>query len=565
MFRKILRAFAPMVSLYAAIGVACAGLGALSVWLFQRLVDLLTGGRAQALPLTLLLYGLVALLELLANYADNYPYNQLKQGLYQHIRRMALAKMQTIDYTAWQDTGTGTLIQMVENGAAAGRNILFDFYLRIFVELLPGALLSLLLMGAYDRRVMAAVLCGYVLVFIITRLLLGKLYAVKEKTLVSEEFLSRTYVRAFMELVTFRVNRRFQAELSKASRAGQEITQAHTRIRMVHELFFTAFAIIVLVIKVAVIAFSAAAVLRGDTTVGVLLALLTLTDRVYQPIAIFNVLYVDYKLDMVAWKRFEGFLNAPDDPGLLDGAAFVPGKGSLALRGVSFRYGGAELLRDVTLDIEGGQQVALVGKSGSGKTTLVKLMMGLLRPDAGQVLADGQDLAGLALDSYYQHIAYLSQETPIFDGTLRENICFDAPAADEQLRAVLDRAQLTGLLQTLPGGLDTRVGERGIKLSGGERQRVAFARALYTKPVAIILDEPTSALDHETERALLREMREAFAGTTVVSIAHRLSTIQDASRIIVIGDGGVLEEGTHEALLAQGGAYAALARAGDEG
>lgn len=564
MFRKIAEPFKGLITIYATMGIICAVITAASVYYFQRLVDALTTGQGIAALLPLVAaYGATCFVVYALNYLEEYPYNQLYQGIFQYIKQLALRKVSTIDYTAYQDIGTGRLVQLVENGAIAGRDILFDFYLHIAVRLVPEAVASIALMGVYNVGIMLAALSGYILVFIITRLLLGRLYAIKERTLISEEWLSKTYVRAFMELVVFRVNRRLKQELAQVEKIAGQVVGAHTRIRMVHEAFFTLFAIIVLAIKLVLIGTSAGAVFRGEMSVGILLALLTLTDHIYQPIAIFNVIYVDFKLNRVTWDRFMTFMDTADDPNLTGGETFVLQDGHIQLVDVSFGYGEADVLTGVTLDIPAGHTVALVGKSGGGKSTLVKLVMGLIKPTRGQVLVDGQSLSAIALDGYYQHIAYVSQDAPVFDGTLRENIGFDGAADDAGLWQALAKAQLAQYVAALPQGLDTPVGEHGVKLSGGEKQRLAFARVFYQRPAVVILDEPTSALDQETERLLMETARFELSGCTVLSIAHRLSTVRYAQRIVVLEGGHIVEEGTHGALLAADGAYAALLRTGD--
>lgn len=544
MFRPVLRRFRGMIALYTAFGVACAVLAALSVRFYQLLVDRLTSpaGIAAILPV-LAGYGVIALLEYLVNYLEEYPHNQLKHGMYQYIRRWALEKVSRIDYTAYQEIGTGQLVQLVENGAAAGRDILFEFYLRVFTQLLPGALCSVAFMGMYDVRVMLGALSGYVVVFIVTKLLLKKLHSIKEETLVSQEALSRTYVRAFMEMVVFRVNRRFARELARAGITAGKITDANTRIRMVHEFFFTFFAILVLAIKVLMILLSIPRVVEGSMSVGVLLALLTLTDRVYQPIAIFNVIFVDYRLDRVAWERFSDFLRAPDDPNLEAGLSPDIQRGEIRFEHVSFAFGDRAILTDINAVFAAGQTTALLGRSGAGKSTLVSLALGLRKPTEGRVLIDGQDMAGLNLGEVYRHIAYVSQDAPVFDGTVRENISFDSAASEEALWDALCRAELDGLIRGLQHGLDTQVGERGVKLSGGEKQRLALARIFFQQPAIIILDEPTSALDRDTERAVLRALRTTLPGRAVLVISHSEEAVAGVDRSILLENGKIAEGG----------------------
>ncbi len=542
MFRPVIRRFRGMIALYALFGIVCAVLSAASVRFFQLLVDQLTNPKeVSAIYPVLIGYGIIAFLEYFVNYLDNYPLNQLKNSLYHFIRQWALEKVSTIDYTAYQDMGTGRLVQLAESGATAGRNILLNFYLDVFARSAPNVVLSIAFIGMYDWRMMLGALSGYVIVFIITKLLLARLHSIKEETLVSEESLSRTYVRAFMEMVVFRVNRRFAKELARAGILGKKITDANTRLRMVHEFFFTAFAILVLIIKLIMIIFSVREIMAGSMSIGVLLALLTLIDRVYQPLAIFNVLYVDYKLDRVAWDRFASFLNAADDPNLTEGVSPNITRGEIRFENVSFSYGQKTILQGINAVIPAGKTTALLGQSGAGKSTMVSLALGLRKPTQGRVLLDGQDMSALALNEAYRHIAYVSQDAPVFDGTIRENIHFDGEANEDALWEALRHAELEDLVRGLALGLDTPVGERGVKLSGGEKQRLALARIFFQQPAIIILDEPTSALDKDTERAVVLSLRETLPGRTILVISHSDAAVDGADHSILLERGHIAQ------------------------
>ena len=216
-------------------------------------------------------------------------------------------------------------------------------------------------------------------------------------------------------------------------------------------------------------------------------------------------------------------------------------------------------LTEVTFTAEPGKTIALVGASGSGKTTMVRLAMRLIDPNAGEVSLDGVSLRDLKATALHQAVALVPQDVALFNRSLKDNIGFSKPGATEaEIRAAADAAELGAFIDSLPKGLDTPVGERGLKLSGGERQRVGIARALLADPRLLILDEATSALDSRTEEAIQQTLRKARQGRTTLVVAHRLSTIADADEILVLKKGRIVERGPHSRLLALDGEYATL-------
>ena len=238
-------------------------------------------------------------------------------------------------------------------------------------------------------------------------------------------------------------------------------------------------------------------------------------------------------------------------------------KGHLVLENVTFRYPNAAALalNDVSLDVQPGQTVALVGVSGGGKSTFVNLVTRFYDPEGGRLLLDGVPYHDIALASLRGQLAMVSQNVVLFDDTLAANIAYGMEKIDyERLGAAIKAAHLTDVVARLPDGIDTRIGENGSRLSGGQRQRVAIARAIYKDAPLLILDEATSALDNESERAVQAALDTLMAGRTTIVIAHRLSTIERADRIVVMEAGQVMEQGTHDELLARGGMYANLYR-----
>jgi ABC-type multidrug transport system fused ATPase/permease subunit len=237
---------------------------------------------------------------------------------------------------------------------------------------------------------------------------------------------------------------------------------------------------------------------------------------------------------------------------------------SIRLSGVSFAYiaNGPEVLSAIDLEIRRGEFVGICGPTGGGKSTLVDLLVGLLTPDSGEVTVDGVPL-GRYPTWWWDQLGVVSQNVFLIDDTLRNNITFGqhvkGPADHERLARCIARAQLSDVVGQLPDGLDTLVGERGVRLSGGQRQRVAIARALYREPEVLVLDEGTSALDGATERALVAAIDEATHERTLIAIAHRISTIRNADRILVVADGRIQDVGTHDELLGRNALFQALA------
>lgn len=203
----------------------------------------------------------------------------------------------------------------------------------------------------------------------------------------------------------------------------------------------------------------------------------------------------------------------------------------------------------MNLLIQKGQTVALVGESGSGKSTLVKLICGLLKKQQGSIFIDGTDIDAIELDSYYEHLAYLSQDTAVFDGTIRENIVFEEVVSDDEIYKYLKEVNLYEKVKSLKYKLDTRIGERGIQLSGGERQRLALARVMANKKDILILDEATSALDTVNEQMIINHIMRSMEKSTIIMVAHRIQSIKNADMIIVFKDFKINGIGTFDELI----------------
>ena len=545
------------ICIYISLGIGLSFLSNYNISFFQKLIDKFTDGTL-SLPV-ILVYGGLLLLLCLGNYLDEYPMQKLNNGIYLDLKLLALYKTSRIDYLAYQSMGTGKLIQRVENGAMAGKNILCQFWFRIARELLPSALFSLFFIYRLNHVIACTVACGYLLVFFITNLLLKLLYRMKERVLDNEELLNHFLTRGFMEMVVFRLNRKFGAEIKKAEKARDQIVRSKIGISFIHEAFFAAFAILITLIKAALIIY---AWYTRSISIGSVVALLTLVDNAYTPIAIFNVLFVQFRLDSSAFGRYADFLDLPEESRLFEGKKLPEFHGDISIRKAVFSYHDMPVLKEVSLSISPGEKVALAGNSGSGKSTLIKLIAGLLKTEEGSISIDGNDLNRLNLDSYYRHITYIPQESPVFDGTLRENLFFDALLPDEDAIRVLNKVQLKGWFDNLPDGLDTQLGEKGIKLSGGERQRLALARLWFSSSRLIILDEATSAMDNVTEELVMNEVLSLTNGRNIIAIAHRLNSIRSFDRIILLKNGRLEGDGSFSDLMTYNPYFQELYRAG---
>ena len=302
-------------------------------------------------------------------------------------------------------------------------------------------------------------------------------------------------------------------------------------------------------------------VLQGELTYGGFIGFVLLTNIFFRPIEKINAVIESYPKGIAGFKRYVELLET--EPDIVDSEGAMEVKhvhGDIQYSNITFGYENKEpILNDISLKIHAGETVAFVGPSGAGKTTLCSLLPRFYEQSSGSIQIDGIDTKDMTLLSLRKQIGIVQQDVFLFSGTIRENIAYgNLKASEAEIWQAVKRAQLEDLIYSQPDGLDTVIGERGVKLSGGQKQRLAIARMFLKNPPILILDEATSALDTETELAIQKSLAELAVGRTTLVIAHRLATIKNADRIVVVNKDGIAEQGSHDELIEQGGGYSRL-------
>lgn len=541
---KIVKKNKLLVGSYLLLGILLAFLENFTASYFQTLINKFNDRSLTAS--VIIIYAFVLVMLCVLSYLDEYPGRKLEHSIFLDLKIEALKKISRVDYKSYQTMGTGKLVQKIENGSSAGKSMLFDFIFELTRKLIPSILFSMIFIYRINKIIMWVILIGYIFVFIVTNLLLKRLYRIKEHILLNEEEMNHFLVRGFMEMVIFRINKRFNYEIEKAKFAEKEIVGSKVKMTLIHEAFFTIFELMVISVKVAVIVYGW---ITKSFGIGAVVALISLVDNAYIPIAIFNVLYVQYKLDKGAFKRYTDFLDLDNDYQFGKGEMISALRGNISFHGLKFLYGNRLIFNNLNLTVNSGEKIAFVGESGSGKSTLIKLLAGLLKPGGGKILVDDYDLSRIDLNSYYDYIDYVPQESSIFDGTLRENLVFNKNVDDKEIVNVLNQVELSGLYYKLKDGLGTELGEKGISLSGGERQRIALGRLWFSKANIILLDEATSAMDNITEENVMNHVMDLLKEKTVIVTAHRLNSIKNFERIVVFKNGDIIGQGKFQELL----------------
>jgi ABC-type multidrug transport system fused ATPase/permease subunit len=503
---------------------------------------------------------LITALGSLASYINNYFTESVAQNVANDLRRRMYHHLQRLSLSFYDSHQIGKVLSTITSDVSTIQDFASSSILSILVDSLTIiGMLALMFYLNWDFALLAVAVTPFILLFIIR---FKK--AVKKASRELRSHQSNMVVVLQQGLESMRSVNAFgrqELEEERLKKVSIETANAALKARHLKSLLVPFVAITVSLCTAIVLWRGTALVLKDAMTIGSLTVFLAYLSKFFKPVQELAKLTNTIAQSSVALERIQSILDTdmiiPQKPN-----AKKPGtlSGNIEFDHVAFSYNpSSPVLQDLNLSIKSGQRIGICGPTGGGKTTIASLIPRFYDPTSGRVLIDGTDITDFNLDGLRSQIGFVLQDTVLFYGTIRENIAYGKPNATE--KEIIDAAKLSNahpFIVKMPNGYDTIVGERGLTLSGGQRQRIGIARAVVRNSPILILDEPTASLDTESEKIVMDALEKLMKGRTVITIAHRLSTIRFADKIVVIKDGFVAEEGSHEELIAKKEIYAEL-------